>query len=276
MHRTHKPIHRHSRRGNLLVGCLSVLGVLLVIAIIATVFVVRSYRGWIATGVESSVDAVLVEMQLDDAEQGEVMGHVNTLMTRYKDKEIGLEELGRVFESIVESPLVGAAIIGGIDKLYLAQSDLSDEEKMAGRLQLARYAQGLREKSIDPETLDAVLTSVSTTTPDSDDIQLQFQQGPTGSKRLALRSADEVSDDDLRGVFQEAMTFADEAGVETTPAPIDISDELGVAIANALGEDPTVWVPGYAPPLPAAGSDEQPEEAPDSADEESDSDADGP
>lgn len=26
MHRTHKPIHRHSRRGNLLVGCLSVLG----------------------------------------------------------------------------------------------------------------------------------------------------------------------------------------------------------------------------------------------------------
>lgn len=263
--------NRHLRRGNMLVGCLTVLGVVLVVVIIATIFVVRSYRGWIATGIEKSVDAALVEMNLGDAEQGEIMGHVNTLMTRYESKEIGLEELGKVLESIAESPLLGAAIIGGVDALYFAESTLSDEEKADGRVQLARYAEGLRLQSIDPQTLDAVLSSVSTTTPDENDIQLQYQQGPMGSSRLALRSADEVSDDDLRAVFAEAKANADAAGIEETPEEVDISDALGIAIANALGDDPADWVPGYLPPPPevetqpvdqSATPDDQSEDAP--------------
>ncbi len=234
----------------MLVGCLTVLGIVILIVIIATVFVVRSYRGWISTGIEKSVDAALVEMQLEEGERGEIMGHVNTLMTRYESKEIGLEELGRVLESIAESPLLGAALIGGVDALYLSESTLSDEEKAEGRVQLARYAQGLRAKSIDSETLEEVLASVSTTTPDENDIQLQYEQGPMGSSRFALRSADEVSDDDLRAVFAEARAKADEAEIEAVPEEIDISDTLGVAIANALGEDPSAWVPGYTLPEP--------------------------
>ncbi len=198
----------------------------------------------------SSDLAALVEMQLEEGERGEIMGHVNTLMTRYESKEIGLEELGRVLESIAESPLLGAALIGGVDALYLSESTLSDEEKAEGRVQLARYAQGLRAKSIDSETLEEVLASVSTTTPDENDIQLQYEQGPMGSSRFALRSADEVSDDDLRAVFAEARAKADEAEIEAVPEEIDISDTLGVAIANALGEDPSAWVPGYTLPEP--------------------------
>lgn len=248
--------HKHHRRGNMLVGCLTVLGIVLVIMIIATVFVIRSYRGWIATGIETSVDAVLVEMQIDDAEQGEIMAHVNTLMTRYKDKDIGLEELGLVLESIAESPLLGAAIIGGVDALYFKESGLTDEEKTEGRLQLARYAQGLRAKSIEPESLELVLASVSTTTPDENDIQLQYEQGPWGSSQFALRSADEVSDDDLRAVFVEAKAKADEAQIDEVPEEIDISDTLGVAIANALGEDPSDWVPGYELPSPVVDTDD--------------------
>lgn len=255
----------------MLVGCLTVLGIVIVIVIIATVFVVRSYRGWISTGIEKSVDAALIEMQLEDGERGEIMSHVNTLMTRYESEEIGLEELGRVLESIAESPLLGAALIGGVDALYLSESTLSDEEKAEGRVQLARYAQGLREKSIDSESLEEVLASVSTTTPDEDDIQLQYEQGPMGSSRYALRSADEVSDDDLRAVFAEAKAKADEAEIEATPVPIDISDELGVAIANALGEDPSVWVPGYALPE-GVGDSEVIDDA--GASEETDTDVD--
>ncbi|MBO6739881.1 MAG: hypothetical protein JJ916_08490 [Phycisphaerales bacterium] len=228
----------------MLVGCLTVLGIVIVILIIATVFVVRSWRGWTAGWVESGVDAVLVEINIDESEKGEVLSHVNTLMTRFKDKDIGFEELKLVLESVAESPLMGAAIIGGVDAIYFKESGLSDEEKADGRLQLARYAQGLREKSIDPDTLESVLDSVSTATPDNDDIQINIPE----ALNITLRSADEVSDDDLRAVFAEAKAKADEAEIEATPVPIDISDELGVAIANALGEDPSEWVPGYTLP----------------------------
>jgi hypothetical protein len=256
----------------MLVGCLTVLGIVLVILIIATVFVMRSYRGWIATGIEKSVDAALVEMKLDDAEQGEVMGHINTLMTRYKDKDIGLEELGEVLVSIAESPLIGAAIIGGVDAIYFSESSLSDEEKTEGRVQLARYAQGLREKSIDPETLESVLDSVSTTTPDGNDIQINVPD----ALYVSLRSADEVTDDDLRAVFEQAKAKADEAGIAEEPELIDISDTLGVAIADALGEDPSEWVPGYELPAPEVGTEPVDDGAPSDAGNEDRVDDDGP
>ncbi len=189
-----------NRRGNLLVGCLTALGIFLIVVIIATVFVIRMWRGWAAGWMESGLETALIEMKIDDAEQGEIMGHVNTLMTRFKDKEIGFEELALVVESIAESPLVGAAIVGGVDAMYFKESGLSEEEKTEGRVQLARYAQGLREKSIDPDTLESVLDSVSTATPDGDDIQINVPE----KLNITLRSADEVSDDDLREVIAQA------------------------------------------------------------------------
>jgi hypothetical protein len=256
----------------MLVGCLTVLGIVLVILIIATIFVMRSYRGWIATGIEKSVDAALVEMQLDDAEQGEVMAHVNTLMTRYKDKEIGLEDLGGVLASIAESPLIGVAIIGVMDAVYFSESGLSEEEQAEGRLQLGRYAQGLREQTIDLDTLETVLDSVSTTTPDSDDIQINIPD----ALNISLRSSDEVSDDDLRAVIEQAKAQADEAGIAEVPEEIDISDTLGIAIADALGEDPGEWVTGYVLPAPEVETEPVDDGAPDDAGNEDPVEDDGP
>lgn len=227
----------------MLVGCLSVLAIVIVIVAVATIFVIRSYRGWIAGGIEKAADAVLVEMQIDDTEQAEIMVHMTTLLDKYRSKEIDNEEFFGVFGKLVESPLVASALVGGIDKLYFAESELSDEEKIDARVQLRRFANGLFEEQIDPSQVEAVLESVSTTTPDDNDIVLQYQTGPGGSTQFALRSADEVSDDDLRELIAQAKTKADEAGVEENTPEIDISDTLGIAIAEALGEDPTLWVP---------------------------------
>lgn len=269
---------RYNRRGNMLVGCLAVLGVVILIAIIATVFVMRSYRGWLASGVESAVSSVLVEMNINDAEQGEIMGHVQTLMTKYTSKEISNEQLARVLENLVESPLVAAAMLGGIDKLYFESSDLNDEEKAAARVQLRRYANGLFDEEISPDTIEVVLASVSTDDPDENDIVMQYKTGPSGSERYALRSADEVSADDLRELVAQAQAAADEAGIEANPAEIDLSDTLGIAIADALDEDPTFWVPNADQLLEDSGTAEPVEQTPvvDDSTEESPSAADEP
>ena len=243
MHPSKKRRTYPSRSGNLLFGCLAVLGVLFLIAVIATIFVMRSYRGWVAGGVEGAVDAVLVEMQIEEQEQGEIMGHVQTLMTKYTSKEISNEQLARVAEKLVSSPLIAASMVGVIEKLYFDQSGLSEAELLEADLQLRRYASGLFDKSISADSVETVLASVSTDTPDGNDIVLQYQAGPGGSTQFALRSQDEVSDDDLRELVAQAKAKADEAGVEPNPAEIDLSDTLGIAIAEALGEDPTLWVP---------------------------------
>lgn len=257
------------RRGGWLIGCGVTLVILLIITIVATVFVVRSYRGWVAGGIQTAADKALVKMQIDDQEHVQIMGHVQTLMTRYEKKEITNKQLGVVFEKLIESPLMAAVMVGGIDKLYLVGSDLSDEEKATARLQLRRYASGLFDETIDPDSIETVLASVSTTTPDEDDIRLQYQFGSGGTAEYALRSADEVSADDLRELVAQARTMADVAMVEPDPAPIDLSNTMGIAIAEALGDDPDDWVPGasallkeQAAPAPHADQDAPNEEIP--------------
>ncbi|MEZ6163326.1 MAG: hypothetical protein R3B67_02710 [Phycisphaerales bacterium] len=248
--------HHRNRRGNLLVGCTAVLAVVIVLGIIATVFVVRSYRGWVATGIEKGVDATLVELEIDDSEQEQIKGHVATLLEKYKTKQIDNVQFFGVFEKLVDSPLVAAAMVGVIDKLYIDDSGLSEDEKTHAAVQLRRYAMGLSQKDISANTLESVLASVSTDTPDDNDIRMQYQAGPGGTTEYALRSQDEVSDDDLRELIAQAMAEADAAGIQANPAEIDLSDTIGVAMANALGEDPADWVPGYELPAPAASNDD--------------------
>lgn len=237
------------RRGNMLVGCLVILGVLVVIAVITTIFVIKSYRGWLASLTEETMTAMLTEARIDPDERTEVMAHISTLMDRYKAKELSLEELGHVLEEVGESPVVGAAVLIGADRLYLDNAEIPDEEKTQMRVQLRRYAQGLRERTIAPKTLDAVLDPISTTDPDGDDIQMQWHMGPSGSSGKALRSPDEVTSDDLRAVIAQAKLHADEAGVPEDAPETDLSDELAIAIARALGEDPAQWLPAGSPAL---------------------------
>ncbi len=244
------------RGGSWLVGCGVVLAVLLVLAVVATIFVVRSYRGWIGGGIESATSAALVKMRVEEGERLQIKDHVRRLVTRYEGKEISFQQLGSVFEMLVESPLMGAALVGGVDKLYFVGSTLSDEEKATARNELHRYAAGLFDESIDPDTIEGALASVSTNTPDENDITLQYQTGPGGSTSYALRSADQVSDDDLRELVAQAKARADEAGVEPDPAPIDLSDTLGIAIAQALGEEPDAWVPGASMMLAGRAGDD--------------------
>lgn len=248
--------HHNNRHGNLLVGCLAVIGLIVVLGIIATVFVMRSYRGWIATGIEKGVDTTLVELEIDDSEQEQIKGHVTTLLEKYKTKQIDNKQFFGVFEKLVNSPLVAAAMVGAIDKLYIDESGLSDDEKALAAVQLRRYAMGLSQKDISANTLESVLASVSTDSPDDNDIRLQYQAGPGGTTEYALRSQDEVSDDDLRELIAQATAEADKAGIEPNPHEIDLSDTIGVAMANALGEDPADWVPGYELPAPPAEDDE--------------------
>jgi hypothetical protein len=59
-----------------------------------------------------------------------------------------------------------------------------------------------------------------------------------GRTITALRSADEVSSDELRELIAIAKAKADEAEITQTPDPIDLSDEIAKAIGIALGEIP--------------------------------------
>ncbi len=233
----------HHSKGNILVGCLVALGIAAVIAIVGTVFVINSWRGWVSGMTTSGLTAVLEEAPIEESERLEIVTHIETLMTRFEEKEVTIDELGHVVENLLGSPLLPAGIVMGADSLYIAQSEMDDAEKAQARIELARFSKGIFDETIDPNAIQDVIAPIETNTPDENDIVLNFQVSSDGQTTNALRSADEVSIEDLRLLIANAKAKADEAGVAAVPEKIDLSNEVAIAIADALNDDPSNWLP---------------------------------
>ncbi len=259
-----------NRRGNLLVGCGVVLAILVILAAIGGYIVATNWRSWTASTSTKMIDSMLTEAQIDPAEHAEIMVHINSVMERFENKEITVEQIGRIVEELAESPVIPAALVIGLDKLYITSSGLPEEERTQARIDLTRFTQGLFDESIEPKAIDEVLEPVITNTPDKDDIKLNLKLDENGRTITALRSADEVSDEELRTLIATAKAKADEAGVGPTPPPVDLSDEIERAIGIALGEiTPEPSEPNELPeipdtpdtsdePVPALPDDEEP------------------
>ena len=227
-----------TRRGNLLVGCGVVLVVVIILLVIGGIFVAMNVRGWTANASTKAIDQMLTEAQIDPDEHAEIMVHIDSLMTRFVDGDVEWGQFGKIAEQLVHSPVVPAALVIGLDRLYLSNSGLASEEKVQSRIDLARYTQALFDDALPPESINDVLAPVITNNPDDNDIKLNLKMDENGRSITALKSADEVSDEDLRTLVASAKAKADEAGIGEKPVEIDLSDEIGKAIGIALGEIP--------------------------------------
>ncbi|PCI07778.1 hypothetical protein COB72_09680 [bacterium] len=255
-------------------GCLIALGIAIVLVIISVIFVARSWRGWVSTGLEQGLAAVLDETQIDQIEKDEIFAHVELLMTKFTDKDVSIEDFANVMEELVKSPVLPTALVASVDAFYINSSDFDEAERVQSRIELARFSQGLFDESIHPSKISEVLAPVTTTTPDENDIRLNWRINQDGTVITALRSADKVTAEELRELVSLAKAHADEAGVSETPTQIDLSDEIAIAIALAIGEDPNDWLPDgvvYVEPVEALPTDDDTDS--DTTTDDSDDDA---
>ena len=230
---------KSSRKGNVLVGCLIALGIAIILVIVATVFVMKSWRGWASTGIKQGITAVLDETQIEQTEKDEINAHILTLMNRFEIKEISLEELGMVSVEILEGPLLPAGIVAASYEGYFASAELDDEIKADAKLQLARVANGMYTEAIDIDKLNEILEPIEADAISGNSgVQVQ-----AGDVRINLKDSDEVTIEELTELIANARAAADEAGVDQVPEMIDLSNEVAIAIANALGEAPSLWLP---------------------------------
>lgn len=252
---------RRRRQGNILVGCLVALGIAVILAVIATVFVMNSWRGWMSGGLRQGITAVLDETKIQQVEKDEINAHIETLMTRFENKDLSLEDLGNVTVAILEGPLLPAGIVAASYEGYFAESELDDEVKADAKNQLGRVAHGIYTEAISIDDLEDILDPIKEPT-GSGNSGVQVQ---AGNQNIKLKEPDNVTSEELVELVANARMAADEAGVVETAPTIDLSNEVGLAIANALGEDPSMWLPeGTEIPVEDdAGSDDAPDDAQD-------------
>lgn len=253
---------RTHRRGGWLVGCGIALTVVVLIVIGIGVVISMNWRDWSADMMRGASDALIDEMPIDDVEKAETRAVITDFVDRFRDGDITTQQLGMVFQEIVQSPVFPAGTAIGVSHAYFEQSSLDPAEKADGRLQIGRIAQGLADQAIDPSVLADVLSPLRAQASDPNVIQFDV-----GGQNIRIKAPGSATDEELRAFIESARTTADSNMLPPTPPPFDLSDELDQAIRRALGEAPALPGGDGSVPVPAdlppADADPAPTPAPD-------------
>lgn len=229
-------VSKHTRRrGGILGGCLIALAIIGVVLIAGGIFVAMNWRGWASSGVNKIVQKGLEESSIPDAEQQEVLAVVGSFTDEFEAGDISVEQFAKVVDELTKSPVMPAMIVMGIDQSYLADSELSDEEKADGAKQLSRFVRGLSEEKIPQTRIDDVTEPIHANPGDADRFAIH-----SNNLNIELKSPSKVTADELRAFLANAKAEADAADMPDETIEIDWSDEVQGAIDRALGRAPAL------------------------------------
>lgn len=223
-----EPSKRRNKWAPCLIGCLIVIVGGILLAALVAFWISRNWRGPAAAVAEQALNEGINQSDLPPQERQEVKAEAKRAIDAFRDGQMTLEQLGKIVEGITQSPLLTLFVVTAIEKQYLDQSGLTDEEKADGRRSLQRFVRGAADKKIEQKGIDAVMAHIADRQPD-------------GSWQIRQK----VSDKDLRAALKEAKAQADAAGIPEEPEEFDPSDELRKIIDESMG------VPAAMPAEPA-------------------------
>jgi hypothetical protein len=216
-----EPPRKRSFWQTCLIGCLGTLAVAIVLAVIAGFWISQHWRAWFAGLGSQVINQAVDASDMPPKEKVEVKEQVERVTKGFREGQITNEQAARIFQKVVESPLMPMFVVMAVDRQYFNRSGLSEEEKKQGRTTLQRFARGVFDKKIDEKGIDSVMSHVAD------------RKGNNGG--WELRS--QVSDEDLRAALVEAKARADAAGMPAEPANVDPSDEVKRIIDESLRVD---------------------------------------
>ncbi len=226
---------RRSRMSSCLMGCLIVMGIGLVLAIVVGFWVSRNWRDWVADFSTGAIQQGIDAWDLPEQEKQEVRAQVDRVVDAFREGRLSGEQLALIMQKLVDSPLMTTITVAVAERAYLDKSGLTDEEKADGRQALKRFVRGVVDKKIDKGSSDAVMAHIADREPNG---EWQFRK--------------QVSDADLKAFLAAAQAEADKAEIPAEPEDIDPSAELKRIVDEALNEAET---PAEGAPAADGGGD---------------------
>jgi len=210
-------------------GCLQLAGagclVIVVLAVVLGILLYFKAEDWArAAGakiVEVAAEEVMDEVGLSDEEKSSAIGPVREFASKIRDGEASAEQIAAVVEEFAEGRAWAALLMRGFLTKYLEPSELSDEEKAAGRVVVGRFTEGLLKESIPRERLEEISNIVTYET-----------VGADGEKERKLKES--ITTDELKSCLTIMKDAADTGGVESKEFIHDIGEMIGQAIERGM------------------------------------------
>lgn len=241
--RTYRSPQPTARRGNILVGCLAVLGVVAVLLVVGGVVVWMNWKGWMGSGMNATMKAVVQEIKLPAGQQTRINTQIDQLTAAFEAGDVTMEDLVKVVQALEGHPILPVGLLEYVETNSLRASGLTDEERAAGELATQRIQRALVEEQMVLADLDPILEPISQRDSDGD---LQPLQNPTAPQ--------------VRLYIEAAQKKADELGIPNEPYDVDIAEQIERLINDTLGRE-VVNAPapaGEAPPPPPIDQEGEP------------------
>src|SRR3954452_6437505 len=127
--RIDEPVRKRSFWQTCLIGCLAVLGVMVVLAVIAGFWINRHWRGWVSEFGSQAINQGIDSSDLAPQEKVEVKAQVDRVKKAFAAGEISNEQASAIVQKLMESPLMPLFVVMAVERRYFDHSKLSEEEK---------------------------------------------------------------------------------------------------------------------------------------------------
>jgi hypothetical protein len=174
-----------------------------------------------ATLVEVMTEQIMDEMGLSEEEKSSASVPVREFTQKIRDGEASMEQIKAVAEEFAEGKAWAALLLRGFQTKYLEPSELTDDEKAAGRVLVGRFTDGLLKESIPMERLNEISEIVTYETTDAD-----------GDEQRKLK--DSITIEELKSCLAIMKEAADKGGVEDREFTHDIGEMIGDAIDKGM------------------------------------------
>lgn len=113
-----------------LIGCFAVFLVILVVCGGLGYYLYSNAKNIAIDFAQNVAVEVVRESDLSDEDKDAVIAQIDRVADEYKAGNIDTEQVVKIMEKLVESPLLSLGIIYFIEQQYVNPSELSEEEKM--------------------------------------------------------------------------------------------------------------------------------------------------
>lgn len=218
------------RHGSALKGCLIAVGIVIVLIATAGIIIGLNWKKWTVSMMQASVKTQLDATSLPQDQKDRIITKFEAVSNDWRDGKIDMPQLARVMDTLGQGPFVPLALVYAADAKYIKVSKIPEDEKVAARLALDRFARGIVEKTIPADETKRLMTYIEV----------------SGTSNHQIKNV--LTDEELRKFIAAAKAKADEAKVPEEPYTVNLADELDKAINQALTSTAPIAPPPIAAP----------------------------
>jgi len=206
----------------------------------------RANRDSAADDVEKSVEEMVEELRIPDAEKRKVLEPVRDLAAKMRKGEVSAFR-GLQRETVILSSPVPAMILAmSFESLYIEPSGLTQEEKAGARVTVARFASGLISSRIPNEQViqfgiaEARFASGDHSTIPSDKMRTKHildMTWPYMRERGGRHFKTAMADAEIRQCLEMMRDAADAAGIDERAEASNLADATRKAIEKGMCEE---------------------------------------